>query len=250
MNSIIYATNYLVLDAAQNEMLALADTLPLTPSYFKSLFELNNNSAHLSSIAPYLLQISDPRIHHWFLREAWSKAWGILIKSNYSPEGLRTHLRRFTKVRTFDNRSLYFRFYDPRVLRIFLPTCDKSQILEFFGNVIDYFICEDEDPRFALRFWHENGVLKNDRFSVTEIISALNEPGSLPQLSEAPLPQEATTDLKEQGLLEQVLQARGETVSRPDIPSDEPSDPQLEQPLKNEKTALDPQKKTKWNMFD
>ncbi len=67
---------------------------------------------------------------------------------------------------------MYFRFYDPRVLRIFLPTCDRSQILEFFGPV-KIFICEDEDPEHILLFSHQNGELVTDRRKASLILNEI-----------------------------------------------------------------------------
>ena len=34
-----------------------------------------------------------------------------------------------------DDEALYFRFYDPRVLESFLPTCSEEQLDEFFGSL-------------------------------------------------------------------------------------------------------------------
>jgi hypothetical protein len=44
-----------------------------------------------------------------------------------------------------DGKLLYFRFYDPRVLRRFLPTCDAEQLRQLFGP-IDAFVMEGDDP--------------------------------------------------------------------------------------------------------
>ena len=43
---------------------------------------------------------------------------------------------------------MYFRFYDPRVFRMFLPTCDETQLRDFFGGV-DFFIAEGESQSTA-----------------------------------------------------------------------------------------------------
>jgi hypothetical protein len=40
---------------------------------------------------------------------------------------------------------MYFRFYDPRVLRSFLPTCTEPECAEFFGP-IGRFVMEAEQP--------------------------------------------------------------------------------------------------------
>ena len=72
------------------------------------------------------------------------------------------HFRKFLIIETDDFTKLYFRFYDPRVLRIFLPTCSANQLEELFGPV-DRFICEDEDADFALVFSLSKGKLITER---------------------------------------------------------------------------------------
>ena len=42
-----------------------------------------------------------------------------------------------------DGTPLYFRYYDPRVLRIFLPTCSAAQLKQMFGPV-DAFLAESD----------------------------------------------------------------------------------------------------------
>ena len=43
-----------------------------------------------------------------------------------------------------DGKPLYFRFYDPRVFRVYLPTCNESELEIIFGPVSRYLV-ESED---------------------------------------------------------------------------------------------------------
>jgi hypothetical protein len=43
------------------------------------------------------------------------------------------------------------RLYDPRVLRIYLPTCNAAETQEFFGPV-SRFLMEASDPQLMLQF--------------------------------------------------------------------------------------------------
>jgi hypothetical protein len=63
---------------------------------------------------------------------------------------VRAHLRQFLLVQDERGNQQYFRFYDPRVLRVYLPTCDAAETQQFFGP-IDRFIVED-GPELALWF--------------------------------------------------------------------------------------------------
>jgi len=48
---------------------------------------------------------------------------------------LRRHFRELLIVRDDSGRKLVFRFYDPRVLSIYLPTCTGAEARQFFGPV-------------------------------------------------------------------------------------------------------------------
>ena len=54
---------------------------------------------------------------------------------------------------------MIFRFYDPRVLRKFLPTCNADELQTFFGKV-ETFFAEDEKEKPFSAFNFENDALK------------------------------------------------------------------------------------------
>lgn len=92
--------------------------------------------AVLEDAAPWLLRLvpGQPYTSRFFER-GWNNAWGILLTSPAPSRALRRHLRRFLRVRTEDGRVLVFRYYDPRVLRVFLPTCTPAERAAFFGPI-------------------------------------------------------------------------------------------------------------------
>ena len=61
------------------------------------------------------------------------------------------------------------------MLSIFLPTCDKEQLKEFFGP-IKRVICEDEYPSFAFIFSlsYNTNELKIERVSVENVFKVDN----------------------------------------------------------------------------
>ncbi len=91
-----------------------------------------------ADIAPYLVHVTDETVMDWLLAYAATPAWGILLIAPIGFELVRSHLRKFLKVLGPDGRRLYFRFYDPRVLTLFLPTCDRSQLEQLFGPLLAY----------------------------------------------------------------------------------------------------------------
>ena len=93
-------------------------------------------STALEAAAPYLVQLdhndADTRR---FLEHAWGNCWGVFLKCGAHANTLRHHLRKFLVVRDPEGRRLVFRYYDPRVLRIYLPTCTPEELGLFFGPI-------------------------------------------------------------------------------------------------------------------
>jgi len=118
----------------------------------------------MAEVAPYLVQL-EPNAHftNWLIDAGWGNHWGIFALSELDFQSIRYHFRALTRV--YDEtgkRFLYFRFYDPRVLRIFLPTCLAPQLIDMFGPV-DYFLAEGESPFELLGFMRESGELVTNR---------------------------------------------------------------------------------------
>ena len=78
---------------------------------------------------------------------------------------LRDHFREFHTVELPDQRTVLFRYYDPRVLRSFLPACNAAELASFFGPV-QSFIVEGETPETGLKFALANKALKPESFSL------------------------------------------------------------------------------------
>ena len=120
----------------------------------------------LEEFAPYLFHIPDGcQTQEHFLKTGKGLSWGIMLESACPFDKLKTHLRRFLRVKMESGETMYFRFYDPRVLRVFLPTCDSHQLVDFFGP-ITHFIIEDEDSHYYLRFSLKNQSLIKERFTI------------------------------------------------------------------------------------
>ncbi len=155
--------NFLLLDTAtagerQDEALALGAQ---HQSFYKGDKEENRRAS------PYLFELqAGTHFSNWYFQNGWGQAWGVPVFASGNFEEVYHHFRKFLMIKTEAGERLYFRFYDPRVLRTFLPTCDASQIIEFFGPV-KIFICEDEDPGSLLVFSHYQGKLKVDKFENT-----------------------------------------------------------------------------------
>jgi hypothetical protein len=99
----------------------------------------------MAEVAPYLVAL-DPasRFTSLLLEKGWGNAWGVFLTASVKMEALRAHFRRFIMVQLPNGRSAYFRFYDPRVLRVYLPTCTEEERAALFGPV-ERFVMEGEE---------------------------------------------------------------------------------------------------------
>jgi hypothetical protein len=111
-----------------------------------------NLTPDLEMAAPYLVQLDHGyRDTHRFIRRAWGDSMGVFLRSDTSLKKLRHHLRQFLVVQDTKGKRLVFRYYDPRVLRVYLPTCTTSELRTVFGP-IECFWIESETPDKMLEF--------------------------------------------------------------------------------------------------
>jgi hypothetical protein len=111
----------------------------------------------MAEVAPYLVALDrGSEFAEWVMAQGWGNHWGIFAVSQSDLRALHFHLRTLTMVYSPEGKPMLFRYYDPRVLRTFLPTCVPEQIRQMFGPVAR-FVAEGESPAAALTFTHVNG---------------------------------------------------------------------------------------------
>lgn len=132
----------------------------------QSLYE-GEAGEELAPFGPYLVTLpDDPTVLEPWFAKTWGKSFGVLLASREPFAAVRRHLRRFLKVEMEDGREVYFRYYDPRVLRRFLPTCTYEEWMQFFGVIESYFM-ESEDGTSVLRFRCEADEPEAERVSLS-----------------------------------------------------------------------------------
>jgi hypothetical protein len=106
---------------------------------------LGDLDPQIEEIAPYLVELAPgTEMMEMVTEKAWGKAWGILCWSREGIDKVGQHFRRFARVKIPGGATVVFRYYDPRVLRVFLPTCDAEQLDQLFGP-IQTFVMETGD---------------------------------------------------------------------------------------------------------
>jgi hypothetical protein len=156
---------FALVDAARDTRAVLAFLHSCTEEH-QSLYE-GPKGEQLAAAAPYLvrLPVRSSQLES-LIRQAWGNSWGIYLTCARSFKDVRQHLRHFLFVKTAAGEEVYFRFYDPRVLRLFLPTCNPQQATEFFGPIRS-FLLEDAEPTTLLRFPTGRQPPKADLLRVT-----------------------------------------------------------------------------------
>ncbi len=122
----------------------------------------------MAEVAPYLARLErNSEFTEWVIRQGWGKHWGIFVVTRADLRALRRHFRAFLMVHDADGQPLYFRYYDPRVLRVYLPTCNAEELKTVFGPVESYLL-EDAEPKTILRFRAASGSLKQEKIELTQ----------------------------------------------------------------------------------
>jgi hypothetical protein len=141
---------FAVLDAARApEVLALLVQHGEATS--QSLYEGIEGEA-LAAVAPHLVELPAPSpLLETLATRGWGQSWGIYLTCDRPFAEVRKHLRRFLMAELEGGKRVYFRYYDPRVLRVYLPTCNAQESQQFFGPIRG-FLLEGETAHALLKF--------------------------------------------------------------------------------------------------
>jgi hypothetical protein len=126
---------YAVLDGARDKR--IAPMIRLSRLEYVCLYG-GRLSPALEAAAPYLVHLTpNAEFFRHLIEDGWGRSWGIMtvVPPDVTIQQQRRHLRTLLRVQDPDGRVLVFRFYDPRVLRTFLPTCSGDQAQEVFGPI-------------------------------------------------------------------------------------------------------------------
>lgn len=122
----------------------------------------------MAEVAPYLVRLEpDSDFIDWIIERGWGRHWGIFALSGESLSAMRRHFRAFLIVYSPEDKPVYFRYYDPRAMRVYLPTCNAEELAKIFGP-IEEFLLEDEGAKAALRFRNNSGVLQQEKLTIME----------------------------------------------------------------------------------
>jgi len=143
---------YAILDSARNE--EILEYVFLSKAKYEILYD-DKYKYELASVGPYLVNLKkNQNLIDTLIHKGWSDHWGIYLTSDCTFEELKEHFQQFLIVQMENNEKLFFRFYDPRVLRVYLNSCTPEEKKSFFGPVSGYYL-EDLDNNNMLTILSE-----------------------------------------------------------------------------------------------
>lgn len=119
-------------------------------------------SREVEAAAPHLIELGPkysftPKL----IEMGWGNSWGVFLRID-DPSRLRPHLRSFLRVTDEAGNVLFFRYYDPRVLRAYLPTCRPEELRTVFGPIASYLV-ENEDGSGLIEYQFDGTRLHQRR---------------------------------------------------------------------------------------
>jgi hypothetical protein len=87
----------------------------------------------------------------WLFKNLWNEPWGIFILAPQGLQDLREHLRKFLVVCLPDGKNWFFRYYDPRLLDVYLSACTARELQGFFGPIDAFVLSKSHNKFFSFR---------------------------------------------------------------------------------------------------
>ena len=117
----------------------------------------------LGRAAPYLVPVEHAeRLIAAWRRHGLGQSWGLFLTSSQEQARVRQRLRTFNEAKLPDGRVVLFRWWDPRVFRVYLPTCDAGDLVTLFAG-IDSYVCENDDGAGFTIYLNREGTLATER---------------------------------------------------------------------------------------
>lgn len=148
---------YAVYDAARS--IEVLPGLEATGERYVSLFQ-ERSPSQLDQAAPLLAMLTpDGALARRTLDQGWASRWSIFLRASVHLDLVRQQLRRLLTAQLPSGQKVLFRFYDPRILRLYLPTCTPEELAQFFGPLHAFYAFHDDAPLVYVFTRDEAGAL-------------------------------------------------------------------------------------------
>jgi hypothetical protein len=124
----------------------------------------------IAETAPYLVRLrAGSPYARWLLRESQGQSWGWFCASPAGIMELCEHFRRLLIAQKENGAKVQFRFYDPRILSAYLPTCTGKELKQVFGPVRKFWV---EDGRDLIEFSLQGQALRQRHIAMAAVTAA------------------------------------------------------------------------------
>jgi hypothetical protein len=142
--------------------------LPWFKNYRKCIYPRKELPEVLLKSSPYLVEINlNEKFANWLFREGWGDNWGIYFISNADQEDLYQYFKSLLLMEDECGKELYFRYYDPRVFRSYIPTCTPVELETLFEFAERFLVEQDGGDQINL-YLSDNGVLRREYIDLTK----------------------------------------------------------------------------------
>lgn len=145
--------HYLLLDGAQIDDL-LKTIYRLNKSAEVDVLYINTRFAELQKVSPILVKVQsgEPLFHKF--QQDWQQTAGIHFIAKGDIYTLGNHLRSSLQAK-INNQPVIFRYYDPRILELWLETISIEQQSQFMGPITTLYIFSSKEQK-QLEYYNEN----------------------------------------------------------------------------------------------
>ncbi|WP_339650721.1 DUF4123 domain-containing protein [Halopseudomonas pelagia] len=130
-------THYLLLDGAQIDNL-LQRIYELEPAPEPHLLYRQTRYAELADVGPVLVRTEPGSALHAHFHATWAQTAGCELDSSMPEPAIVSHLRSLIHIRTDGDVVLLFRYYDPRIMRLWLADLSipvREQVMGPIDNI-------------------------------------------------------------------------------------------------------------------
>ncbi|EBA05634.1 DUF4123 domain-containing protein [Sagittula stellata] len=123
----------------------------------------------LAAYAPWLVPLtgSGLRVFEWFMEEGWNKDWGLFLIAGQDAKKVKTSLKRSLRVKTEDDKELFFKFYRPSVFNTYLPAMEPEQCAYVLRDLAQVWAEDSDNPQLVHRYAIREGTLRRADLSLT-----------------------------------------------------------------------------------
>lgn len=176
----------------------------------------------LAEAAPYLIKLEeDNEFTYWLLSESAKEPCCIYAQTTVIDDfiALRKHFRSFLRVEAPDKKKLLFRYYDPRVFKTYLPTCNHKENKVMFKHIDSYLLLNDDDQSFQRFKMPSKEEIKIEPKKEIDVQS------DLPEVNETKVEEEKTVIMRVSQPSQKTSKKSLDAVKVKKLPSAEDVDP-------------------------